>query len=473
MKNILFNSLLLGSFAAFLAGCGKSDLKPSASGPAAKPEPPALQKVLNDALTDSLAAEVREQLHPTGKGGKLGSKSVTCSDAGERCTAKFEVRWKGGILGSDYVSKLSWTITDKESIVTVDAETSMLAADQEHIKSLQDRLAVVAHRSAQVPERAAPPVARPGASSSPASTPPSAAPAAAASVPSSPEQRIEAYAAKARKHADFLALPFWAVRPQGTMSCDGKTKLSEPNVDDGADESDAFKRHEKQEAAKAEREKELGKRDEYRRSIIDSLVYVTEALDLSPAELGESLPDSDVGSNRETPFDVAISEYDFNKSQYTITLRPMATTGWAIGVDKPVIRDETVSGSIAGSRRAGVTIGGREVRVRTSEGFAYQIARNHSRMDVALRLPTDVAKVLAERCKRKGLFSGFKGCDGKLRLLQRITSVGYHKVCNGDDPWDNSYGIGDLYNAKTLAVEVEIDGQWTATWYDEAELAKL
>jgi putative transposase len=205
----------------------------------------------------------------------------------------------------------------------------------------------------------------------------------------------------------------------GTTSCDGKTKLTEPRVDEGANESDVFKRHERQEAAKLERPAELAKRSEYRDSILGSLVYMEEALDLSPSEFDpENLPDQSRGENAEHPFDVQIGEYDFGKEAYPILVRSMASSGWAIGAVKPVIRNETVAGSVPLRRRTGVVVGGREVTVRTHEGFAYQIAQNHSKMALSFKLPPADAKVLAlggfPICRERDLLS-FGGIGDETR----------------------------------------------------------
>jgi hypothetical protein len=427
---------------------------------------PRLEGVLNEALTDALAAQVREGLHPSGKGGKLGAKRIVCSASQDTCTATFDVQWQGGILGRDYVSALSWTLTEKDSSVTVDRETSLVSADAEHIGALNQAMAAAVHKEVKG--------GVPGAPGGAVAAPALGGKVEAAAHGPGPASRLAAYAPKARSSATFARLPLWAALPAGTTSCDGKTKLTEPRVDDGANESDVFKRHERQEAAKLERAAELAKRSEYRDSILGSLVYTEEGLDLSPSEFDpENLPVQSQGENAEHPFDVQIGEYDFGKEAYPILVRSMASSGWAIGAVKPVIRNETVAGSVPLRRRTGVVVGGREVTVRAREGFAYEIAQNHSKMALSLKLPPADAKVLAERCKRKGLFSGFKGCVGKLRVLQRVTSLDYHKVCNGDDPGDNFCGIGELFNAVTLGVEVEVDGEWLASTYDDAELGKL
>lgn len=114
---------------------------PSRSGPSIDD----LRQGMTNALTDSLARQVRTLIHPTGNGGSLGQSNVECSPQG--CLATFTVLWTGGILGSAYQSNVRWAVgMDGGSGAALAGENSIIHADGAHIAAMSRYLSGVATR---------------------------------------------------------------------------------------------------------------------------------------------------------------------------------------------------------------------------------------------------------------------------------------------------------------------------------------
>ena len=102
-----------------------------------------LRTAMVEALNDDLAHRIRELTHPTGEGGTLRRQSFTCDS--RACATTFDVNWKGGFTSSSYTTTVTWTVTlDCQSTSSVDKETSIISADDEHKKEVEKYLQTVA-----------------------------------------------------------------------------------------------------------------------------------------------------------------------------------------------------------------------------------------------------------------------------------------------------------------------------------------
>lgn len=124
-----------------------ADERPAPAPPAERSGPTEddVRRGMLAALDDGTARQVRSLLHPTGNGGAMGSRDVSCS--GGTCVCVFAVHWRGGILGGAYRSTVRWLVnTNGTSAAGLLSETSFIRADGPHIAAMGRYLSGVAER---------------------------------------------------------------------------------------------------------------------------------------------------------------------------------------------------------------------------------------------------------------------------------------------------------------------------------------
>lgn len=244
-------------------------------------------------FTDDLAAKLRSLLHPTGDGGTISRKKITCSP--RKCTAVIDIAWEGGLTGSKYTSSVTWTVTTGlASTASLENETSAVSADGDHIAAMRKHLAEVARGFGHH-------VGAPAASA----TAPEAAP------PAAPATNLDRLAALATPDGKFKIADGddWALLPLNTVACerdvDGKPVRMDYPKDAGSDEF--------------ELRRELSHRDDVRKKYVGKLVKF-------------AADDVDV--------DVSLSKYDFARKRFGLVIAAGGMSPWPMGGSTPTFSQE-------------------------------------------------------------------------------------------------------------------------------------
>jgi hypothetical protein len=427
-KNVLF---VVGIALSALSACkGKaiSESQPAAV-PSAAPLVP-VEKQMNAALTNDVSGKLRELLHPTGSGGEFASKSIACT--AERCTAILAVSWKGGFTGSKYVTNITWSVTPSlDSSASVDSETSVIKADEDHISKMCSYLQVLT-RSFGTDGGAEGSSTAIAVGSSATSTPRNA-PGVASPMRGESLTPLEELAGSAHEFSELeamIARNEWALYPAGTTDC-GSEVVDSPN---GA----------------ASRPKHLDMptvQDDFERHRLvatrDAIAKGTGAIDALFRRRGTAHVKA-----KESQDGVALSAYDFANKRYTLSI--IADGKWPAIGGEPKFAKEAFS--VDTESDTNLRIGGKKLTVRgTDEVVQYS---NVSVAQFKVQLPDEAMADLWSK----------SGVDVEYLVVQRFKSLGYHKVCKhqcvrmlgittcGDD----DVGFGEFYKTEAVGHIVKI-----------------
>jgi len=358
---------------ALIPGIGKVPAESSATSDMhPKPPSPAEMKIrrpLTDVLDDRLASELRETMHPTGKGGKVKSKNLTCS--AKNCTAEFEVEWQG-LSGSAYTSVFRWEVAeDFSSSASLVSEDAAFKADDKDIDAMVAHLAEVAAEL------------KGGGRKAPVD------PTRFVSDPNRPLTSVELLAQGAHEADELEAMikgNEWTLYPDGTTDCAGDTTGSVPRPIrlDMPQTDDDFERH-TQVAKRAQLAKATG-------------------------AVGALFRWRWRGTGKPQKF---LSPYNFSTKSYTFEDQPTSGRWPALG-GSPTFRRESFS--LSGEADTGLRVGGKTVAVKTEQEM---ISFENSS---ALKLVVPIDVVTAEKWNKEGV-------DIEWTIVQRFIGLGYHKVC--------------------------------------------
>jgi hypothetical protein len=84
----------------------------------------------------TLAQSIIGHVHPTGKSALLSNYSATIE--GDDLVSRFDVRWKGGFLGSDYVTTVEWRCSQTSSgSARIVSDTAVIPVAASNAKDLE------------------------------------------------------------------------------------------------------------------------------------------------------------------------------------------------------------------------------------------------------------------------------------------------------------------------------------------------
>jgi hypothetical protein len=83
-----------------------------------------------------LAEAILNSTHPTGKGAQLSNYSATIE--GDDLVSRFDVSWKGGLLGADYITTVEWRCSQTSSgSARIVSDTAVIPVAATNAKQLE------------------------------------------------------------------------------------------------------------------------------------------------------------------------------------------------------------------------------------------------------------------------------------------------------------------------------------------------